>query len=433
MAGRNIVIETISKIEGNAGLEVVVEDGAVKDLRFKITDYRRFLTVAARGKRMNAVPSFLSRICGTCSVAHLFASLIAMENSQGIEVTEQTKALRRLAYDGLMVRDHALHLYFFVLPDVLGVDSIFDIPDDPDNPGHTLLRDSFDIKRLGSDISGATIGAAIHAPSPTVGGFLKPPDQARFPDLLARLQAIRPQVLRGIDTFLEWDASLVRNSDYLCLRNDERFDFLYGDVTNSDGERVSEEQFKEYLQYVRIPHSHAEGYRFSGTQEDYLVGALARLNLNHDVLHPKTSADAADAISVFPSDNIYHNNLAQAVEILQCVDEAIDILNDLRVSEEKPVRGAALAGTGAALIEAPRGLLYHSATVNAEGTVEDYDVVVPTAQNQINIENDLRYHFERNLDKDDEDLRLDAEGIIRAYDPCMSCATNFLNMDLTRR
>ena len=433
MAARNIVIETISKIEGNAGLEVVVEGDAVKDLRFKITDYRRFLTVAARGKRMNAVPSFLSRICGTCSVAHLFASLMAIEDSQGIEVTHQTRALRRLAYDGLMIRDHALHLYFFVLPDVLNVDSIFDIPDDTEDHAHTLLRDSFDIKRLGTDITNATVGAAIHAPSPTVGGFLKPPDHASFPDLIARLEAIRPQVLRGIETFLRWDATLVRNSDYLCLRNDERFDFLDGDVTNSDGERVSEERFKEYLQYVRIPHSHAEGYRFSGTQEDYLVGSLARLNLNADVLHPRTRTDAADAVSVFPSDNIYHNNLAQAVEILQCVDDAIDILESLRVGEEKPVRDEARSGAGAALIEAPRGLLYHSARVSAEGIVEDYDVVVPTAQNQINIENDLSYHFERNLEKDDESLRLDAEGIIRAYDPCMSCATNFLKMEMTRR
>ena len=95
-------------------------------------------------------------------------------------------------------------------------------------------------------------------------------------------------------------------------------------------------------------------------------------------------------------------------------------------------RSGVRSGVGAGLIEAPRGLLYHSATVDDGGVVEDYDVVVPTAQNQINIENDLRYHFERNLHKDDEDLRLDAERIIRAYDPCMSCATNFLKMDLTR-
>src|ERR671911_698829 len=112
-----------------------------------------------------------------------------------------------------MIRDHGLHLYFFVLPDLLGVDSILDIPDDPDDPGHTLLHDSFDIKRLGTDITRAIIGAAIHAPLPTVGGFLRNPEPTRFADLIPRLEAVRPQVLRAIRTFFEWDAALVRNMD----------------------------------------------------------------------------------------------------------------------------------------------------------------------------------------------------------------------------
>jgi coenzyme F420-reducing hydrogenase alpha subunit len=433
MSRRELKIDAITKIEGDAGLEVVIEDDAVKDLRFMIRDYRRFFAAAVRGKRMVAVPSFLSRICGTCSVAHLFASLMAIESSQGIEVSEQTKALRRLAYDGLMIRDHALHLYFFVLPDLLGVDSIFDISDDPRDPGHTLLRDSFDVKRLGTDISNAVAGAAIHAPLPTVGGTLRNPDPAKFPDLIERLEAVRPQALRAIKTFSEWDASLVRNSDYLCLRNEARFDFLEGDIVNSNGRRVPPEEFTDYLQYVQIPYSHAEGYRFSDTDEDYLVGALARLNLNLDLLHPRTAADAAPYLSAFPSNNVYHNNLAQAIEVLQCVDEAFDILRTIRIADEEPVRKPPRAGTGMGVIEAPRGLLYHMARVNEEGVVEDYDVIVPTAQNQINIENDLKDHFDRNLDKDEEALRLDAESIVRAYDPCMSCATNFLKIDWIRR
>jgi sulfhydrogenase subunit alpha len=433
MPNRNIVIDTIAKIEGNAGLKVVIEDEVVKDLQFTVSDYRRFFTTAVRGRRVVAVPSFLSRICGTCSVAHLFASLMALESAQGIAVTEQTTALRRLAYDGLMIRDHALHLYFFVLPDILGMDSILDVPDDPDDLGHTLLHDSFEIKRLGTDISNAVVGAAIHAPWPTVGGFLRSPDPATFPDLLARLEAVRPKVLRGIDTFFEWDASLVRNTDYLGLRNDTRFDFLEGDVVNSNGRRIDRAEFKNYLHYVQIPHSHAEGYRFSDTGEDYLVGALARINLNRDLLHPRTKDDAASSLSAFPSNNVYHNNLAQAIEILQCVDDAIDILRTIEVADEKPVRAQAQAGTGVGLTEAPRGLLYHMAKINEVGVVDDYDVVVPTAQNQINIENDLKDYFNENLDKDEETLRVNAESIVRAYDPCMSCATNFLKIDLIRR
>jgi len=433
MPSRNITIDTITKIEGNAGLKVMIEDEAVKDLQFIVSDYRRFFTTAVKGRRMSAVPSFLSRICGTCSVAHLFASLMAIESTQGIAVTEQTKALRRLAYDGLMIRDHGLHLYFFVLPDVLGIDSILDVSDDPDDIGHTLLHDSFEIKRLGTEISNAIVGAAVHAPWPTVGGFLKNPDPAKFPDLISRLEDIRPKVLRGIDTFFGWDASLVRNTDYLGLRNDTRFDFLEGDVVNSNGRRIARSEFKNYLQYVQIPHSHAEGYQFSDTGEDYLVGALARINLNRDLLHPRTRDDAASSLSAFPSNNIYHNNLAQAIEVLHCVDDAIDLLRTIQVADEKPVRTPATAGTGVGVIEAPRGLLYHMAKVDEGGVVEDYDVIVPTAQNQINIENDLKEYFNENLDKDEETLRMNAESIIRAYDPCMSCATNFLKMDLIRR
>src|SRR3972149_7429799 len=142
-----VTIDTVTKIEGSAGLKVKIENGTVTDLKFIIQDYRRFYTDAVKGKPIIAVPSFLSRICGTCSVAHLFASLKAIERSQGIELTEQSKLLRRLAYDGLMIRDHILHLYFFVLPDILGVDSILDISDDANDHGHILLHDSFDIKR----------------------------------------------------------------------------------------------------------------------------------------------------------------------------------------------------------------------------------------------------------------------------------------------
>ncbi len=432
MHSGEITIDTITKIEGTAGLKVTVADGKVKDLKFIIKDYRRFYTEAVKGKPFIASPSFLSRICGTCSVAHLFASIEAIEKSQGIVVTEQTRILRRLAYDGLMIRDHALHLYFFVLPDVLGIDSILDISDDHDDLGHILLHDSFDIKKLGSDITNVIIGAAIHAPFPAVGGFLKLPDPTKLPELISRLENIRPQVLRGIKTFFNWDNTLVRNSDYLCLRNDKNFNFLEGDVINSTGKRITEEHFHDFLKSVVIPYSESEGYVFSDVHEDYLVGSLARLNMNRDLLNQRTKADAGEFVNAFPSNNIHYNNLAQAIEILQCVDDALDILKTLKIIDEKPVHKPVQAGIGVGVVEAPRGILYHMAKINDKGIIEDYDVIVPTAQNQINIENDLKKYFNENLDKGEDVLKSEAEKIIRSYDPCMSCATNFLKIDWIR-
>lgn len=429
MHQENIEIKNITKVEGSAALRITIDEDKVTDLKFVISDSRRFYTQAVKGKPVVAVPSFLSRICGTCSVAHLFAALKALEESQGIEVSEQTKLLRRLAYDALIIRDHALHLYFFVLPDILGVDSILEISDEADDLGHILLHDSFDIKKLGTNISNAIIGAAVHAPIPVMGGFLKLPDPTQFPDLISRLEKIRPQVLRGIKTFFEWDENLVRNSDYLFLRNQQNFDFLAGEIFNSNGQRVPEIEFKNFLETVVIPYSQSEGYVFSDSHEDYLVGALARLNFNRDLLNPRTKVDCESYLSIFPSQNIFHNNLAQAIEILQCVDDAIEIFKTIKIVDEKPIKKPPQAGVGMGVIEAPRGILYHMAKVNAQGMIEDYDVVVPTAQNQISIENDLKKYFNENLDKDRRQLHQDAEKIIRAYDPCMSCATNFLKME----
>lgn len=429
MHNGEINIENITKVEGSAGLKVKVVNGQVQDLKFIVQDFRRFYTQAVRGKPIIAAPAFLSRICGTCSVAHLFAAIKAIEKSQGIEVSPQTKLLRRLAYDGLMIRDHALHLYFFVLPDILGVDSILDIPDDAHNLGHQLLHDSFDIKRIGTDISNLIMGAAVHAPYPTIGGFLKIPDPVGFRDLVSRLETIRPQVLRGIETFYNWQVSLARNSDYLYLRNGQKYDFLEGEIVNSAGQHVPEKDFLKFLRLVVIPYSQSEGYVFGDNNEDFLVGSLARVNFNKDLLHPRTKQDAAKYLSVFPSHNIYHNNLAQAIEILHCVDDAIDILKTIHIIPEKPVKTPLRPGWGIGVVEAPRGILYHYVKVSDQGIIEDYDVIVPTSQNQITIENDLKKYFNDHLSKDETTLRAEAEQIIRAYDPCISCATNFLKID----
>ena len=429
MHSGDITIEHITKIEGTAGLEVKAPDGKVTDLKFLIKDFRRFYTTAVVGKPIQAVPSFLSRICGTCSVSHLFASLEAIEKSQGIVPSEQTMKLRRLGYDALMIRDHALHLYFFVLPDVLGIDSILDIPEDHDDFGHILLHDSFDIKQLGSDLANVIIGAAIHAPFPTVGGFLKLPDPAKFPELIDRLEKIRPQVIRGIKLFYDWKAELNRNSDYMALRGNNGYDFLQGEIINTSGKRVPEENFHDFLKSVVIPYSQAEGYVFSDTHEDYLTGSLARLNLNLDQIPQRTRNDIKDYLGFFPSNNIYDNNLAQAIEILICVDEAIDILKTIQITDEKPIKAEPRAGIGVGVIEAPRGILYHMAETDDKGMIKNYDVIVPTAQNQINIENDLKKYFNDNIaTKEKDQLQVEAEKIIRAYDPCMSCATNFLKV-----
>jgi coenzyme F420-reducing hydrogenase alpha subunit len=196
---------------------------------------------------------------------------------------------------------------------------------------------------------------------------------------------------------------------------------------------VHKAELHKFLETVVIPYSQSEGYKFCDSHQDYLVGSLARLNYNKDLLNIRTKTDTEKYLKEFPSMNLYHNNLAQAIEILQCVDDAIDLIKNINIKNEKPIKKSFQAGQGVGVVEAPRGLLYHMVKVTEKGLVENYEVVVPTSQNQISIENDLRQYFNENLDKDEDTLHLEAEKIVRAYDPCMSCATNFLKIDWIRK
>src|SRR3972149_4837622 len=117
-------IDEITKVEGAAGLDVKVTGGKVEYVKFGIKEFKRFYTHAMEGKPVVSIPQLLARICGTCSNAHLMASIEAVEKTLGVIPSEQTKLLRTLAYHGLIIRDHALHLYVFSLPDIFKKDSL---------------------------------------------------------------------------------------------------------------------------------------------------------------------------------------------------------------------------------------------------------------------------------------------------------------------
>jgi coenzyme F420-reducing hydrogenase alpha subunit len=159
-----------------------------------------------------------------------------------------------------------------------------------------------------------------------------------------------------------------------------------------------------------------------------MTGALARLNIAKDHLHSRTKEDAKEAISRFPSKNIYHNNLAQAIEILHAIDSSIDLLKNLQLTPERPPMLQRHAGTGIGVIEAPRGMLFYKIELNEKGSMSNVEIIVPTGQNQIGIEEGLHQYFQANLARGKEQLVNDAERIVRAYDPCMSCASHFLQV-----
>jgi len=431
----DLSLKDISKIEGSAGLDLKIEAGQVTSCHFKITEYKRFYTQAIRGKAAIAAPALLARICGTCSNAHIMAALEAVENALKITPSPQTMTLRRLIINGLIIRDHALHLYVFVLPDLFNQESILDF-DDQDPQQHQLLHDTFEVKEAGNQLSILTGGRSVHAPLPQLGGFTKLPDSAKTKSVIAKLTAARPAVLRLIKLFHQCPWNLTRPTPYLATQNQD-YNYLTGNIASSDGINIPPEQYRSQLKHVSLPYSQASAYTYKNTS--YMVGALARLNLNKTSLSSTTQKDIPQTLKLFPSHNVYHNNLAQAIEILNAIDDSLAILKTTTFKPESLLKPTQTSGEGFGIIEAPRGILYHHLTIDNQ-IVKDAEILVPTGQNQLNIESDIQLLVNQKLknlpaqtsadlpEKLKQELEHDIEVLIRSYDPCMSCAAHFLKV-----
>jgi len=324
-----------------------------------------------------------------------------------------------------MIRDHALHLYVFSLPDLFEKDSLLDF-DEHDEKQHQLLHDTFDVKGVGNDLSNVFGGRSVHAIYPTIGGFVQIPSTQEAQSLLPKLVNIREAVLRLIEvfaacTFRQED----NNSIFFALYAKDHYSFLEGNLATSDGAFIPPAEFRKHLERVVIPYSQASGFSFTGKRP--MVGSLARMNLHAGSLHPKTRESVKHLLNRFPSSNIFDNNLAQAIEILHSVDEAYDIISSHSFHLETPMKPDILDGIGIGVVEAPRGTLYHQVTVQ-KAKVTASEVIVPTGQNQISIEQNLKDCVEHHIDLERKKLELEMEKVVRAYDPCMSCATHFLTV-----
>ncbi|MCX8199990.1 MAG: nickel-dependent hydrogenase large subunit [Candidatus Micrarchaeota archaeon] len=421
----DITLESISKIEGHAGLDISVRNGEVRNVRLKVSENLRFFKEAVRGKKFTSAHQLVSRICGTCSTAHLMGCIECIENIFGIERPPQAIVLKHLTMNGLQVRDHAMHLFFFCLPDVLGKDSVLDFKSDKEKE---ILHKALHVKEVGNAIGTIVAGRAVHPTIPTIGGFTKAPSPEDVKKLISMIKEERDSAVEFVEMFGEWDKELARKTKYVATKS-TLYNFWEGQLCDSNGTCIPEFSFTDHLYKVVIPYSQAEGFLYK--DETYMVGALARMNIGKETLHRDTRRDLGKYISKFPSNNIFHNNLAQAIEIVHALDHSLELLETTEFKEEKPpvIEPKEAGGTG--IVEAPRGTLYYYLEFDSGGNVARADLVIPTAQNHIMMEKDAGLLVQKCLEHGipREQIERELEMLIRAYDPCMSCATHFLQVN----
>jgi sulfhydrogenase subunit alpha len=425
---RSIKIDMLARVEGEGAFTVRVRKRTVVESSLRIYEPPRFFEALLRGRRFTEAPDITARICGICPVAYQMSAAQAMEAACGVTVDGQLRALRRLLYCGEWIESHALHVHLLHGPDFLGYESGIHMARDH----AAVVNRGLQLKKVGNDLMAIVGGREIHPINVRVGGFYRVPERAELAGIEERLKWGLEAALETVRWVATFDfPAFDRDYDYVALRHQAEYAVLSGEVVSSRGLNVPVDRYEQHFAERHVPRSNAlhSTLRDHGT---YVVGPLARYNLNFDHLAPLVREAALASGLGRTCHNPFKSIIVRAIEIVQAIVDALDII----AAYERPDRPAvevepcAAIATGAS--EAPRGLLYHRYRTEADGTIADAKIVPPTAQNQDAIEADLRQFVEAHLDLDDSALTWHCEQAIRNYDPCISCATHFLRLDVTR-
>lgn len=428
MARRTIKVDYLARVEGEGALKVVVRDGVVQSAALSIFEPPRFFEALLRGRDFFEAPDITARICGICPVAYQMSAVHAMEAALGVAVDGPLRDLRRLLYCGEWIESHTLHVYMLHAPDFLGYDGAIDMARDHGD----VVRRGLDLKKAGNEIVTLLGGREIHPINVKVGGFYRVPRRRDLAALAEQLEAAREAAIATVRWAAGFDfPDRERDYTFVALRHADEYPFNEGRIVSSRGLDISVSDYDDHFEESHVARSTAlqSHLRDGGA---YLVGPLARYNLNFDKLRPLARQAAAEAGLEQVCTNPYRSILVRAVEVLQACDEAIEII----ARYEEPDRPAApvegRAGVGCAATEAPRGLLYHRYRLEEDGTIAEARIVPPTSQNQASIEADLAHYVGGFLDLPDEALQHRCEQTVRNYDPCISCAAHFLRLEMDR-
>jgi coenzyme F420-reducing hydrogenase alpha subunit len=429
MARKTIKVENLARVEGEGALTVTIRDGKVRSAELRIFEPPRFFEAFLRGRAFSEAPDVTARICGICPVAYQMSSVHAMENALGVTVDGPIRELRRLLYCGEWIESHGLHIYLLHAPDFLGYEGALDMA--RDHP--ELVQRGLAMKKAGNELMTLLGGREIHPINVRVGGFYKAPRKQDLRALAELLQRARDMALETVRWVAGFDfPDMTRDYELVALRHPSEYPFNQGHVVSNRGLDIDVHDYDRHFEEIHVSHSTALQSRKRVGGGTYLVGPLARYSLNFDRLSP-LAQDAAKAAGLGPvCTNPYKSIIVRAVEVVYACDEALRIIGAYEEPDRPSVPVEPRAGVGYAATEAPRGLLYHRYRLAEDGTILEAQIVPPTSQNQPTIEEDLTTFINHWLDLPDDQLKHRCEQTVRNYDPCISCATHFLDLRIDR-
>jgi coenzyme F420-reducing hydrogenase alpha subunit len=417
-----LTVEHVARIEGHGNITVNVENGEVREVRMDVVEPARFFESMVVGRRFDEAPLITSRICGICSPNHVLTSIKAIEAAMRVEVSERTKLLRKLLVYGSYLQNHATHLYILAAPDYVGLPSVFPLAATMPEVVERALR----LKKLGNDLTTAVGGRPVHPVSAVVGGFTAEPSAALLASYRDLLLGVVDDALATVELFASFQVpDFATSGEMLALTADDDYAIYDGDTAAVDaGWRRPADEYRSFITEGVVGHSNAKHSTVDG--RPFLVGSIARMNLNVGQLNDAGAAALARSGVALPTRNTFHMNVLQAVELADASARCAGYIERLLEmgGTSVPQQFRIGAGEGGAATEAPRGTLYHSYAVDDDGIVTRGDVITPTAQNLANIEADMRAFAPTVADRSEAEFALLIEELVRAYDPCLSCSVH---------
>jgi sulfhydrogenase subunit alpha len=426
---KTIKTDYLARVEGEGAMHVTIEDGHVADVKLRIYEPPRFFEAFLRGRGFAEAPDITARICGICPVAYQMSAVQAMEQICGAHVDGQLRALRRILYCGEWIESHALHVFMLHLPDFLGYDSALELA--RDRP-ETVAR-ALELKKIGNELMALIGGREIHPINVRVGGWYRVPRKRELAPLRERLERARELAVETTRLTATLDfPEYAREYELVALQAPDEYPIDCGRIVSTHGLDIAVDDYDEHFVEEHVPWSNAlhSSLRERGS---YLCGPLARFVQSFDRLSPVAREAAVEAGLTPEERNPFRSIVVRSVELVYAADEALRLVDAYEEPDAPAVEIEPRAGTGYGCTEAPRGILYHRYRLDGDGTILDAKIVPPTSQNQRAIEEDLRGVVERSLDIPDDELSHLCEQTIRNYDPCISCATHFLNLEIERR
>jgi len=425
---KTIKTDVLARVEGEGAMRVRIESGRVTEVQLRIYEPPRFFEAFLRGRDFTEALDITSRICGICPIAYQMSAVTAMESLCGVEVGGQLRALRRLLYCGEWIESHALHVFMLHAPDFLGFESAVAMA--REHP--TIVTDALALKKAGNEVMRVVGGREVHPINVRVGGVHRAPRKAELATLVAGLERAREIALGAVRLTASFDfPDYDQDIELVALAQPGEYPIDRGRIISSTGLDIAPEEYESRFVEQHVPWSHALHSQRAGGGS-YLVGPLARFATSFSALTPLAREAAADVGLRAPERNPFRSIVVRAVELVHAVDEALELIAAYEEPDAPAIEVEPRAGVGHGATEAPRGLLYHRYEIDADGTILAANIVPPTSQNQIAIEADLRGVVERSLELPDEQLSRLCEQTIRNYDPCISCATHFLTLEVER-